>query len=459
MMNLKDTHQHVHFVGIGGVGVSAIAEILHYRGFTVSGSDAKSSKLTENLEHKGIAVTYGHSPESVEGAQFVVYTTAVNEEHPELARAIELGIPCIPRPDMLGELMKEYEISIAVSGAHGKTTTSSMLAMTLVNAGMDPTVLVGGEVKDLGTNARVGESQILVAEACEYKESFLSFHPTVAVLLNIDEDHLDYYEDIDHIVRAFKSYVMGLPKEGILIYNGDDPLCVEVAQFASCDRKVRFGLDESYEFYPSDLQTDEDSLNSFSMVYPKGAEQISLSIPGLHNVYNAMAAFAAAYYSAAPMDSIADQLSLFTGAARRFDVKGTFKGAKIIDDYAHHPSEVIATLKTAKSMKHNKIICVFQPHTYTRTLQLMEEFTTAFKDADEVIITDIYAAREKDDGKVHSKDLVAGIEALGQNVKYYGAFEDVLNYLEGHLESEDVVFTMGAGSISELGPKLLLRAK
>lgn len=455
MINLEDTKKHVHFVGIGGVGVSAIAEILHARGFSVSGSDAKSSPLTDALVKKGITIHIGHDPAWVDGADMVVYTTAVDFTHPELARAAELDIPCISRPDMLGEVMSHYPISIAVSGAHGKTTTSSMISMALERAGLDPTILIGGEVKDLGSNARVGKSDILVAEACEYKESFLSFHPTVAVLLNIDEDHLDYYEGIDHIVAAFTRYVEGLPKHGVLIYNGDDPLCVAVAEHASCDRRISFGMSAKCDYFPSDISLKEDKRPSFNMHTPKGTLAMNLSVPGNHNILNSMAAMAAMIEALADPETVAHHLGLFSGAGRRFDRKGFYKGAEIVDDYAHHPTEVKATLKTGKEMGYKRVICVFQPHTYTRTLELMEEFTTAFEDADELVVMDIYAAREKDNGTVHSKDLVTRINALGKSVHYLGNFEAVLNYLKEELTEGDLLFTMGAGSVSDLGPMLL----
>ncbi len=455
MINLDDTHQKVHFVGIGGVGVSAIAEILHNRGFIVSGSDAKSSQITQNLEQKGMKIAYEHNEILVEGADFLVYTTAVGFNHPELARAQSLNIPCISRPDMLGMLMDEYEFSIAVSGAHGKTTTSSMISMALERTKMDPTILIGGEVKDLGSNARVGASQILVAEACEYKESFLSFHPHIAVLLNIDADHLDYYRDLDHIVEAFEKYVAGLPKDGILIYNGDDPLCEKVAKKASCETKLRFGMNPEFEYHPTNLGKNKKGYPTFDMNINGETVSISLSVPGYHNIYNSMAALATVTLVGTKASEAAAFLSLFAGAARRFDEQGEFNGAKVIDDYAHHPSEVKATLKAASELPHSKIICVFQPHTYTRTLELMEEFSNAFSDCDELIITDIYAAREKDLGKVHASELAAKIEAKGQSVRYIGPFNEILTYLKTIIAEGDLVFTMGAGNVCELGKYLV----
>lgn len=455
MINLDDTSQRVHFVGIGGVGVSAIAEILHNRGFKVSGSDTKSSDITQKLEHKGIDISYEHNENLVDGVHFLVYTTAVNFKHPELARAEALNIPCISRPVMLGMLMDEYANSIAVSGAHGKTTTSSMISMALERTQMDPTILIGGEVKDLGSNARVGASNILVAEACEYKESFLNFHPHIAVLLNIDADHLDYYRDLDHIVEAFERYVMGLPENGILIYNADDALCEKVAQKASCKIRLRFGLSECYEFHPTNISKNEFGYPNFTLVSPNESVDIDLSVPGEHNIYNVMAAYAATTLVGTDPTLAAEFLSLFTGAARRFDEQGVYNGARIIDDYAHHPSEVKATLKAARGLTHKKIICVFQPHTYTRTLELMNEFSTAFIDCDELIITDIYASREKDLGRVHSKDLVKRIEETGQSVRYIGPFEDIISHLKEIISEGDLVFTMGAGNVCELGKILV----
>lgn len=455
MINLDDTHQKVHFVGIGGVGVSAIAEILHNRGFIVSGSDAKSSQITQNLEQKGMKIAYEHNEILVEGADFLVYTTAVGFSHPELARAKTLDIPCISRPDMLGMLMDEYESSIAVSGAHGKTTTSSMISMALERTQMDPTILIGGEVKDLGSNARVGASQILVAEACEYKESFLSFHPHIAVLLNIDADHLDYYRDLDHIVEAFEKYVAGLPSDGILVYNGDDPLCEKVAKKASCDTKLRFGMNPEFEYHPTNIGKNKKGYPTFDMNIGGETVSMSLSVPGHHNIYNAMAALATVTLVGAQASVAASFLSLFKGAARRFDEQGEFNGATVIDDYAHHPSEVKATLRAASELPHSKIICVFQPHTYTRTLELMEEFSNAFGDCDELIITDIYASREKDLGKVHASELAAKIEAKGQSVRYIGPFNEILTYLKTIIAEGDLVFTMGAGNVCELGKNLV----
>ena len=330
-----------------------------------------------------------------------------------------------------------------------------MISMALERTQMDPTILIGGEVKDLGSNARVGNSDILVAEACEYKESFLSFHPHIAVLLNIDADHLDYYRDLDHIVEAFEKYVAGLPENGILIYNGDDPLCVKVAKKATCSTLLRFGLDDSYEYHPSNLEKDEFGYPAFTLVYPEGQVRIALDVPGDHNVYNAMAAFAATTLVGADPDGAAEHLSLFAGAARRFDEQGVYNGARVIDDYAHHPSEVKATLKAASEIPHERIICVFQPHTYTRTLELMEEFSTAFTDCDELIITDIYASREKDMGLVHAKDLVKRIEATGQKVQYIGPFDAIISHLKGIVSEGDLVFTMGAGNVCDLGKTLV----
>lgn len=458
MINLGDTSQRVHLVGIGGVGVSAIAEILNNRGFIVSGSDAKSSNLTKNLEHHGIRVIYEHTAENVENVDFVVYTTAVGFENPELSRAQALNIPCITRPEMLGMLMSEYKKSIAVTGTHGKTTTSSMIAVALERTNMDPTLLIGGEVKELGTNARVGKSDIMVAEACEYKESFLNFRPNISVILNIDADHLDYYKDLEHIIESFGKYVKGLPQEGTLIYNGNDLNTCRVAELATCDHLIRFGMDPEFEYHPENLTKTDLGFPEFDMIaYGEKIGHIALSVPGQHNVFNVLAATAAAIAAGAPVSEALVHLGKFKGAARRFDYVGSYNNAKIIDDYAHHPSEVQATLSAAAELTHNRIICVFQPHTYTRTYELMNEFTQCFDLADEIIITDIYAAREQDNGKVHASELAARLTDRGCKATYLSDFEDILNYLQTVVTSEDLVFTMGAGNVCDLGKMLVNR--
>jgi len=455
MLELNPFNKKYHLIGIGGVGVSAIAEILHNRGYQVSGSDLKHSTLTDNLEQKGIKIYFTHEASHVDDVDVVVYTTAVGADNPELARAIERGIPCITRADMLGIIMREFKQSLAISGSHGKTTTTSMVSVVLSQSDLDPTLLIGGEVKEIGSNARVGHGDIIVTEACEYKESFLSFKPKISVVLNIEADHLDYFRDLNHIKDSFRRYISDTPADGVLILNGDDPNCLEVADAAKC-RVITFGLSDTCEYQATDIEFTSSGFPRFNISHKgKILAALHLEVPGRHNIYNALAAFIGSTYVGIPAEEAALALSRFKGAVRRFDHLGERDGVKIIDDYAHHPSEVKATLNAAKNVPHNKIFCVFQPHTYTRTHELLNDFSTAFDQADVVIITDIYAAREKDTGLIHSRDLAEMIRTSGKEAFYISSFEEIASYLKDHTASGDLVFTMGAGNINELG-KLIL---
>jgi UDP-N-acetylmuramate--alanine ligase len=455
MLELNPFNNKYHLIGIGGVGVSAIAEILQNRGYIVSGSDLKHSTLTDNLEKKGIKIYYSHEASHVEEVDVVVYTTAVGIDNPELARAIQRGIPCITRADMLGIIMHGFKQSIAISGTHGKTTTTSMVAVILSHSDLDPTMLIGGEVKEIGSNAQVGKGDIIVTEACEYKESFLSFKPNISVVLNIEADHLDYFRDLDHIKDSFRTYINDTPEDGILIINGDDSDCIDVANSARC-KVLTFGLSESCYYRAVEISFTPEGFPSFSIYRDNEfVMKLTLSVPGRHNIYNTLAALAAASYVGISDEDIGASLSTFRGAVRRFDLLGEIEGVKIIDDYAHHPTEIKATLNAALNVPHDRILCVFQPHTYTRTHELLNDFSEAFTLADLIIITDIYAAREKNTGLIHSKDLVERIRATGQEALYIASFDEIAAYLRSQMKSGDLVFTMGAGNINDLGFMLL----
>lgn len=455
MLDIKNM-KHIHLIGIGGIGVSAIAEILHTQNYTVSGSDLSSSEITKNLENKGIKIYYRHEASNIENVDLVVYSSAIPLDNPELLKANELNILTIDRAKMLGEILKTYKNSVAISGAHGKTTTTSMISVILSDSKLDPTLLIGGEVKELGGNAKFGKGDIIVTEACEYKESFLNFNPTLGVILNIDEDHLDYYKNLDHIISSFTKFAMSIPKKGTLIINNDDYNAKKIIPHVDCNI-VTFGINVQSDIMAKNITFNDDGLPTFELYKEDELiSEITLNIPGTHNIYNALASASIALFYGVEGEVITNSLKRFGGAKRRFDVLGKFKNAIIIDDYAHHPTEIKATLSAAKKMPHNKIICVFQPHTYSRTLELLSEFSIAFKDADELIITDIYASRERDNGKIHSKDLVDLIIKEGQNAKYIATFDEIKNYLENVLNENDMVFTMGAGDIVELGRQLVL---
>lgn len=443
--------KHIHFVGIGGIGMSAIAEILLNKGLSVSGSDIRASHITQRLKDKGAKIYIGHSDKNITEPNLIVYTSAVKQDNPELQKAVSLNIPTLDRAEMLGELMKDYENSIAVSGAHGKTTTTSMISLICEHGDLDPTIMVGGELKEINGNVKIGNSKTLVTEACEYKENFLKFRPNIGVILNIDEDHLDYFKDLDHIVSSFSKFTQLIPKNGFLIANNDDYNVRKVFSHANCNI-ITYGINQECDFQGKNIVFDENGLPSFD-VFHKGEllDRFSLGTRGYHNIYNSLAAIATAYTLKVPLVKIKEQLKSFTGTHRRFDILGEKNGIKVIDDYAHHPTEIKATLEASLKYPHNRIWCVFQPHTFTRTKALLLDFASSFVNADEIIITDIYAAREKDTGEVHSKDLVKLIKEDGSEAIYIENFEDIAKYLKENTKPKDIVLTMGAGNIYEVG--------
>ncbi|KAB3531837.1 UDP-N-acetylmuramate--L-alanine ligase [Alkaliphilus serpentinus] len=448
----KEVH-HIHLIGIGGISMSAIAEILLNHGYTVSGSDLRDSNILQKLRNHGAEVYIGHRPENITNPDLIVYTAAIKNNNPERIRAKELEIKEIDRAEMLGIIMKKYEKSIAVAGSHGKTTTTSLVSLILEYTGFDPTILIGGELDEIGGNIKIGSSQHFITEACEYVESFLKFNPFIGIILNIDADHLDYFKDIHHVKDAFKKFGMKIPKEGFLVANADDQNILDILPQIHCNI-ITYGLSNDCDFRAVNINYNENGFPSFEVLY-KGNSfgSFTLSIPGLHNIYNSLASIATAYIlGASPLD-ISKSITIYKGAHRRFDILGEIDGVKIIDDYAHHPVEVMATLEAATNYPHNRIWCVFQPHTYTRTLALFDDFSKAFDKAHHVIITDIYAAREQDEGKIHSKTLADAI--IHPDVRYIKDFDEIAEYISQNMEERDIVLTMGAGDIYQVGEKIL----
>lgn len=455
MSKLTGHIRHVHLIGIGGVGVSWIAEILLSKGYIVTGSDLKSSSITEGLTKKGAKIHIGHHSDNVMGADLVVYTTAIGEDHVELVKANELGIPSLTRAEMQGELMDSYKTSVAISGTHGKSTTTSMLSVILANSDLDGTLLVGAYLDALGGNARIGNSdEIIVMEACEYKDSFLNFRPTHGIILNIDEDHLDYFENLDQIVASFTKFAQAIPKKGALIINADNYNAKKVIPHVKCPI-ITIGITQDAVYQAKNITFSDKGYPQFDVVFEEETIMTcKLNLPGQHNIYNSLSAIALAHHIGIPTKTITDALNTFKNAGRRFEELGTFKGARVVDDYAHHPTEIKATLGAATKIPHGRTICVFQPHTYTRTHELLHEFATAFSDADLIIVTDIYAAREKDEHIVHSRDLVSKVRDEGKNVVYISTFDEIEAHLALTVEEDDIIFTMGAGDISKLGHQL-----
>ena len=447
---------HIHFIGIGGISMSGLAEILLKEGFTVSGSDTKESPLTKKLESEGAHIIYGQKAENITpGIGCVVYTAAISRGNPELIEAVAQKIPMLTRAELLGQLMKNYDTPIAVSGTHGKTTTTSMISHILLEADLDPTISVGGILKAIGGNIRVGNSGTFITEACEYTNSFLNFFPKISVILNIEEDHLDFFKDLEDIRHSFRQFTSLLPEDGTLVINGEIKDHQEIYQGLPC-RVVTYGPGADYDYSATDISYDENGHVSFDLLrHGEYADHIVLSVTGDHNVSNALSAIAVADLLDIPMDVTKKGLFSFTGTDRRFEYKGEWNGVTIVDDYAHHPTEIEATLKAAQHSPHNAVWCVFQPHTYTRTKAFFHEFAEALSHADHLVLADIYAARETDTLGISSKDLADEAAKLGTDTHYFPDFEQIEAFLKENCRPGDLLITMGAGDVVTIGEDLL----
>jgi UDP-N-acetylmuramate--alanine ligase len=454
---LESSHiKRVHFIGIGGSSMSGLAEMLIKFGYIVSGSDQKNSPELQKLRELGAEVHEFHSEQNINNPDLVVYTVAVKEDNPELVKASTLGVPVIDRAELLGQIMKKYPYSIAVSGTHGKTTTSSMIAMIMLEAGKNPTINIGGRLDAIGGNTLVGGTDYFIAEACEYYESFLKFHPYMAVVLNIELDHVDYFKDLDHINKTFLKFVSSVPENGYFVACIDNKNVASLLDKVSCN-KITYSINSSNATWTiRDIAFDSKGCASYTLLY-KGEEQgvITLKVPGIHNVSNSLAAIAACSTLGCDIESIKNGLLNYNGTHRRFELKGVADDIQVVDDYAHHPTEIAATLETAKKFSSSKVWCVFQPHTYTRTKHLLNEFAAAFENADTVVVTDIFAAREKDNGEVHSSKLAGMISSTGKEAIYISDFESIVEYLKMNVSPGDLIITMGAGDIYKVGEMFL----
>lgn len=451
-----DKPVHVHFIGIGGISMSGLAEILLSRKFPVSGSDSHASALTDQLAEQGAVIHYPQRTENItDDIDVVVYTAAIHPDNPEFRAAQEKNLPMLTRAQLLGEIMRNYKEAINVSGTHGKTTTTSMITEILLEAHKDPTVSVGGMLKDIGGNIRVGGQETFVVEACEYTNSFLSFFPTIEVILNVEADHLDFFKDIDDIRHSFKLFAEKLPEDGLLVINKDIKHSEYFTKELKC-RVVTFGHEKDADYTANFISYDKFAHPSYTLFY-KGEElaKVELGVTGEHNIYNSLAAIAVARSLDIPMEVILRGLKRFTGTDRRFQKKGSVNGFTIIDDYAHHPQEIAATIEAAKKYPHRKLWIAFQPHTYSRTAALMDDFAGALSQADEIVLADIYAAREKNTIGISSDDLRKHMLEQNTNVYYIPKFEDIENFLLQHVEEGDVLITMGAGDIYKVGDDLL----
>ena len=447
---------HIHFIGIGGISMSGLAEILLEEGFQISGSDSKASELTKMLEGKGATLFYGQRASNIQDSvDLVVYTAAIKKDNPELAEAVQKNIPTLTRAELLGQIMKNYKLPIAISGTHGKTTTTSMITSILLAEDADPTISVGGILKEIGGNLRIGKSDLFVTEACEYTNSFLSFFPKIGIILNIEEDHLDFFKDLADIRNSFHRFAKLLPADGLLIINGDIENYKEITEGLPC-KVLTFGTSDTCDYQAKQISYDQNACASFTAIKGNTAiGEIDLHVPGAHNVLNALAAIALADYLAISTAVIQKGFDTFHGTDRRFEYKGEIGGVTIIDDYAHHPTEIRATLNAAKNYPHDKIWCVFQPHTYTRTKAFFDDFAAALSLADKVVLADIFAARETDTLGISSKDLAEAVKKNGTDAYYFSSFDEIENFLLLNCIHGDLLITMGAGDIVKVGESLL----
>lgn len=451
---ITDKNKKVHFIGIGGVSMSGLAAVLLNAGYKVSGSDFKDSDILNTLKSHGAEIYIGHKADNLKNVDLIVYTAAIPSDNPELVEAKKKNIELMDRAEFLGQIMKGHKYNVAVAGTHGKTTTTSMVSHIALSADLDPTILVGGNLDVIDGNFRVGNSEYFITEACEYKQSFLRFFPYVGIILNIDADHLDFYKDLNHIKETFKEFINIIPKDGYAIVNIDDKNVRDILDKPKCNI-ITYGINEG-DVTAKNLVCNEKGAYTFDAYNKdKFLGTISLSVPGLHNVSNALSAVSLGLIFNIPFNKVQDGLLAFHGAHKRFEYKGIKDGITVIDDYAHHPVEIKATLATAKLIKHNKTYCVFQPHTYTRTKTLFDEFTTCFGSAYELILMDIYAAREKDTGLVSSNELGDAIRKTGMNCINVHSHEEAVNYLSSKVVPGDLILTVGAGDVVKVGEMLL----
>lgn len=447
-----EQNKTIHLIGIGGVSMNSLAELLISLGVKVTGSDRVLTGVTQRLERLGAKITYDHLPENVAGASLIVRTAAVHDDNPEMIRARQLGIPVMERAEAWGSLMTDYQNVICLAGTHGKTTTTSMMSLVAMQAQLDPTVMVGSHLPAIDGTLRIGGKGCFVAESCEYCNSFLSFSPTIAVILNIEADHLDFFKDLDDIIRSFHNFCLRTPENGVVVVNADDPNAKKAVE--GVRRTVlTFGVAADADIRPENISIQNGYYSFDVMAEGKFYTRVALNVPGRHNMLNALAACAVSHYLDLEGVPVGEGLSMFTGSSRRFQKMGRLpNGALVVDDYAHHPSEMRATLATAREMDFDRILCAFQPHTYTRTKALFPEFADALRMCDIAVLAPIYAAREKNTIGISSADLAAEV----QGAQSLESFEEIAAFLRGQAQPNDLVLTMGAGDIYKVG-ELLVR--
>ncbi len=454
MENFLKGKKHIHFIGIGGSGMYPLAQILHTKGYYLTGSDNNETSTLEAVRKMGIPVTLGQRAENIEGADLIVFSAAIMEDNPELIaarKAAENGVRLAERAELLGLVTEQFSKAFCVSGTHGKTTTSSMLTSILLAADVDPSAVIGGKLRAIGGSGRAGRSEYMVCEACEFKDTFLHLFPNISVILNIDEDHMDYFKTMDNLKTSFVKFCD--ITTDIIIANGDDENTMEVIRRCNtAARLVTYGAGNTNDFYAADLRQISDFKREFTLMN-KGEEmcRIEVNVPGLHNVYNAVAACAAAYSAGIPTDALQRGMESFTGAMRRFEKLAEIRGVTFVDDYGHHPAEIAATLKTAKEMSFRRVWCVHQPFTYSRTAALLDEFADALSIADKVVLTEIMGSREKNTYNIYSKDLAAKIDGC----VWFPTFEEVARHVVDNVQDGDLVITTSCGDVYKVAEMMI----
>lgn len=439
--NLLKTRKHIHFIGIGGSGMFPMVQILHSEGFYITGSDNNETETTKIERKMGIPVTLGQAAENIEGADLIVYTAAIMSDNPELIAAKASGVPCLERSDMLGLLTRRYSKAVCVAGTHGKTTTSAMIAQTLLEGGFDPSAFIGGKVKALGGSGRAGKSDIFVVEACEFVDTFLKLSNDISVILNIDNDHLDYFGSIENSIKSFRKFASN--STGSVIVNGDDANTMKAVD--GLDKEIiTFGWSNKNDYYAADVRFLGGAKSGYTLMHHgKPICEIRLSIPGKHNILNSMACAVVCLYLGMNPEEMAEHIDKFPGAGRRFEILGEVNGVTIADDYAHHPTEIAATLKAAKEMDFHEVWAVFQPFTYSRTALLMDDFVTALSVADHVVMSEIMGSREKNTYNIYTRDLA---EKIPGSV-WFNTFQEMADYTMSHAKPGDLVITLGCGDV------------
>ncbi len=447
--NILQGKKHIHFIGIGGSGMYPLAQILHHEGFYITGSDNNETETLAAVRGMGIPVQLGQRAENIEGADLIIHTAAIMSDNPELIAARASGVPVLERCELLGLITRRYHHAICVCGTHGKTTTSSILTQILMEAGIDPTAVIGGKLPLIGGSGRTGSSDVMVCESCEYVDTFLHLDPDIAVILNIDRDHMEYFKTLDRLIASFHKFASMATRS--LVINGDEANTRKAVE--GLDKKtITFGWSNQNDYYPADIGRDGDSFYSYDLMHQGDKlARIHLHVPGRHNILNSIAAAAASFEVGATPEQAAKGIADFKGAGRRFEILGKCNGATVADDYAHHPAELRVTLEAAKELHFKRVWAVFQPFTYSRTAMLLDDFAEVLKLADRVVMTEIMGSREKNTFNIYTKDLAAKIDGS----VWFDTFEKVADYLRRNVEEGDLVITLGCGDVYKIAKMII----